>query len=296
MDFGVASVDFLEEVGVDEGEYDHADAFDAHNNVLVFFHALHVAFGAGVEAAGHSHPLVFTEVGAGVDAAACCVVAGKKPQQVNRLLGYDLNLAVVGIAIDPHRYGGRIGAPFGFETQCVGACGFYEQYMRYHSLEAGPMPVGRADLFGKEHFAALCREGFLGSKVQAGLYGKPVFGFGRGAVAVHVGICLTLMWYAAAKAFYHISHDRPSVIRFGSQSLAYTGTVSVVGPPGAGFWRIFPTGDIDGEAAAKLRKISYFVMQSCAIYINKVWLSRSFVDGWGCGVAGFDVNLLVTFF
>ena len=75
MDFGGGG-EGEEEVGVDEGEEDHADAFDFNEDLFVFFDALDVAFVALVEAAGYADVLVGPEFMAGVDATFGGVVGG----------------------------------------------------------------------------------------------------------------------------------------------------------------------------------------------------------------------------
>lgn len=73
--------DWLEEVGVDEGEHDEADAFDADDDVLVLFYALDVAFAAGEEASGDADVFVLPEILFVEYLAAGGVVGCKKPQQ-----------------------------------------------------------------------------------------------------------------------------------------------------------------------------------------------------------------------
>lgn len=85
------SVDFFEEVGVDVGEHYQADAFDADNDVFVFFDALHVAFEAFVYAAGDADVFVLFEILFVEYLAAGCVVCGDEPQQIDRFLRYYLN-------------------------------------------------------------------------------------------------------------------------------------------------------------------------------------------------------------
>lgn len=53
---------------MDEGEEDHADAFDFNDDLLVFLYSLHVAFVAFIEAAGNADVLVGMEFMTGVDA------------------------------------------------------------------------------------------------------------------------------------------------------------------------------------------------------------------------------------
>lgn len=66
---------------MDEGEDDEADAFNADDDVFVFFDSLDVACAAGEEASGDADVFVFPEILFVVYLAAGCVVGGKEPQQ-----------------------------------------------------------------------------------------------------------------------------------------------------------------------------------------------------------------------
>lgn len=68
---------------MDEGEDDEADAFDADDDVLVFFDSLDVACAAGEEASGDADVFVLPEILFVEYLAAGGVVGCKKPQQVD---------------------------------------------------------------------------------------------------------------------------------------------------------------------------------------------------------------------
>ena len=121
----------LEEVGVDEGEHQQADAFDAHYHVLVLFHALNVAFVALKRPSDDPDVLAGLEVGLVEDLTLGGVVGGQQPEQLDRAGGYHLYLLVAGVAVDPER-NRQLGmlTAFGFEFQGILARCADEQYAR----------------------------------------------------------------------------------------------------------------------------------------------------------------------
>lgn len=91
----------FEEVGVDEWEDYHAEAFDFDYHVAVFLDAFDKAFVALVGASGDAHALVNGEVFSGVDAARACVAAGEEAEEVDGFLRDGLNLVALRVAVDP---------------------------------------------------------------------------------------------------------------------------------------------------------------------------------------------------
>lgn len=126
-----------EEVGVDVGQDDHADAFYADYHVLVLVYPLDVAFVAFVEAARDPYALFDLEFARGVDAAAGGVVGREQAQQVYGALRDDLDVAAVGIAVYPHGEGsGLRAAAGGLEREGLIMGGLYEQDVGNHGPEA----------------------------------------------------------------------------------------------------------------------------------------------------------------
>ena len=91
----------LEEVGVDVGEHDGAEAFDLGDDVFVFFDALDGAFVAFVEAADDADALSGFVIGFGEDFTASGVVGCQESEQFNRCLWNWLNGVVAGLSVDP---------------------------------------------------------------------------------------------------------------------------------------------------------------------------------------------------
>ena len=73
----------FQQIGVDEGEHDHADAFDFDYHMLVFTNTLHIAFHALVGAACDPYMLVFLEIPVVVYFATACVGRRCQSQQVD---------------------------------------------------------------------------------------------------------------------------------------------------------------------------------------------------------------------
>lgn len=73
----------MEEVGVDVGEEDEADAFDADYDVFGFLHADHVSGVALEGTAGDSHVLVGFEIRFSEYFALGCVVGCQQSEKVD---------------------------------------------------------------------------------------------------------------------------------------------------------------------------------------------------------------------
>ncbi len=128
----------LKEVGVDEREDDHADAFDAYDDVAVLGDAADVAFVALVDAAGDADAFARLEVAGVVDAAPGGVVGGEQPKQVDGLLRDDLDGVVAGIAVDPDGWGhAGVLSAFGFESQRFRAGGADKEDVGDDGLDPG---------------------------------------------------------------------------------------------------------------------------------------------------------------
>lgn len=168
------SVEGLEEVGVDEGEEEDADAFDLDGDVAVARHAHHRAFVTGEDAAGDAHTLRGSEVVDVIHAAAGGVVGGEEFQQVHLALGYGLYLVAVGVAVDPEGDGAGLLAPFGFVGQGVVGRGTDEDYVGYDGAATPLAGGGGHRLDGEVYVVARGAEGFRGAEVLAGAYGVPV--------------------------------------------------------------------------------------------------------------------------
>lgn len=173
------SVQGLEEVGVDVGEEDQADAFDLDGDVAVAGYADHGAFVAGEDAAGDADALRGSEVAYIIYLAAGRVVGRQELQQIHLTLRYGLYLFAVGVAVHPHRDGTGVPASIGLKAQGVGGCGADEDYV---GNDGALSPVaGRAGhRLGREvDFGAGRPQGFGGAEVLACANGKPFFGFGH---------------------------------------------------------------------------------------------------------------------
>ena len=168
-----------EEVGVDEGEEDEADAFDLDHDVFVFLDSLNVAFVAFVVAAGDAHFLVFPEILFGEYLAAGGVVGCEEAEQLYGALRDYLYPVVVGIAVDPEGYGEfGVVAAGSFESHGVFLGGLDEE----DTGDDGPFAflLVRTDhcLFRKVDLLAERRQEFFGLEVVSRLYREPFGGFG----------------------------------------------------------------------------------------------------------------------
>lgn len=170
----LVSVQGLEEVGVDEGEEEDADAFDLDGDVAVARYAHHRAFVAGEDAAGDADALRGLEVVDVIYPAAGGVVGGEELQQVHLALGNGLDLVAVGVAVDPEGYGAGLLAPFGFVGQGVVGRGTDEDYVGYDGAATPLAGGGGHRLDGEVYVVARGAEGFRGAEVLAGAYGVPV--------------------------------------------------------------------------------------------------------------------------
>lgn len=170
------SVHGLEEVGVDEGEEEDADAFDLDGDVAVARHAHHRAFVAGKDAAGDADALSGVEVANVIYAAAGGVVGREELQQVHLALGDGLYLVAVGVAVYPEGYGAGALSPFCFVGQGVVGGGSDEDDVRYDGA-AAPVAGGVSHrLDGEVYVVARGAERFRGAEVLAGADGVPVKG------------------------------------------------------------------------------------------------------------------------
>lgn len=169
----------VEEVGVDVGEEDQADAFDLDGDVAVAGHADHGAFVAGEDAAGDADALRGSEVAHIIYVAAGGVVGRQELQQVHLTLRYGLYLFAVGVAVHPHRDGAGVLASVGLKAQGVGGCGADEDYMGYDGALA-PVAGRAGHHLGREvDFGACLPQGLGGAEVLACANGEPFFGFGH---------------------------------------------------------------------------------------------------------------------
>lgn len=172
-DRGFNGIEGLEEVGVDEGEHEKADAFDADYDVAVAGDADHGAFVAGEEAAGDADALVGTEAAAVVDGTAGGVVGGEELEEVNLSLGDGLDVAAVGVTVHPEGYGAGDGASFGFEAQCLGTGGADEEDVRYDGALALVARGGDDGLRGEVYLRTDVAELAGGAEVLARANGEP---------------------------------------------------------------------------------------------------------------------------
>ncbi len=123
--------EWLEEVGVDEGEEHHADAFDLDDDVFVFADALDEAFVAFEGTAGDTHFLVLSEIFFGEDLASRSVVGCQELQQADGGFGDDLDAVVGRVTVYPE--GDRqlgVGASGSFELDGVVFGGLDEEDSR----------------------------------------------------------------------------------------------------------------------------------------------------------------------
>lgn len=170
------SVYRFEEVGVDVGEEDAADPFEADDDVAVLLHSLYVAFVAGVEAGGDTHFFVLFEVGLVVDLTAGGVGTGQQAQQLDAAFADLLDAVVGGIAVDPEGDvdAGEVAALFFQAEGGVLGCPDEEDVGDDGPL-AGLLPGTAYGLFGEEDLSDPGGELLFGGEVLAGADGKPVF-------------------------------------------------------------------------------------------------------------------------
>lgn len=97
-------VEGIEEIGVDEGKKDEANAFDFDNDVFVFLHPNNIAF-VSLELSTHnSYGLAFFEFFFCKYLTSGAVVGCEQAQQLNGGFGNYLYLIVFGISIYPKGY------------------------------------------------------------------------------------------------------------------------------------------------------------------------------------------------
>lgn len=110
-----------EEVGVDEGEGDGADAFDLYYYVAVALDTAHVAAVAGKGAGDHFNGLPGVEVGAVVDLTAGGIGSREEPQELHLGVFDGLDGSSAFVAVDPEWFYGveGVAAAF-FELEEVG--------------------------------------------------------------------------------------------------------------------------------------------------------------------------------
>ncbi len=159
---------------MDKGEDDHADAFDADNDVAVLGDAADVAFVALVDAAGDADAFARLEVAGVVDAAPGGVVGGEQPKQVDGLLRDDLDGVVAGVAVDPDGRGQAGGlSALGFEGQRFRAGGADKEDVWDYGLDPG-LAAGDCDLLlGEEDLVTDFGQVLFGLEVVLRPDGEP---------------------------------------------------------------------------------------------------------------------------
>ena len=176
---------------MDEGEQNGAEAFDAHHHVLVFLHALHVAFVAAERAAGHAHALAGPEILFAVDAAPRGVGCREQPQQLHGALRHLLHLLRARIAVYPEGGHGLprflTALPFHGQGDLFG--GADEEHAWDNGTHARAAVAAFYALLREVHLAAPGRQLGLGLESLAGADGKPLFRVGQcRSVVVHASI------------------------------------------------------------------------------------------------------------
>lgn len=163
-----------QEVGVDVGQDDHADAFDAHYHVLVLIYPLDVAFVAFVDASGDPYAFFDLEFPGGVDCASGGVVGRQETQEVYGALWNDLYVSGVWVAVYPHGYGSGLRASAGgLERDGVLMRGLYEQEMWNHGPEACLASGLSHGLFQEKDLVAEPGEDFFRVQILSGPYREP---------------------------------------------------------------------------------------------------------------------------
>ncbi len=198
---------------MDEGEEDHADAFDFDDDVLVFLYAHHIAFVAGKLAAGDAHPLVFLEVGFGENLTFGGVAGCEQAQQLDGAAGYFLYPVFLGVAVDPewHRHFGVLAA-VGFHFEGFRAGGADEEHARYYGAGAD-VAVLVLDLLGEEEYVVAHAGQFVRrTKFLARLDRVPMWGIMSNDSLAHDSIHFTLVRLCRRGRRGRIIHNCPSAV------------------------------------------------------------------------------------
>lgn len=167
---------FFEEVGVDEGEGDGAEAFDLDDDVLVAADAAGVAFVAGKRSADHAKSVADLEFFFAVDLTPHGVVGCQQPEKTHLFFAYGLQLATAQVAVDPElRQTGGLGAALGLDALGLIFLGIHEEQARDH----GPLmhfAVGAPHIFyGQVGLDMPLAELSLKLEGLGCTYGVPVF-------------------------------------------------------------------------------------------------------------------------
>lgn len=212
---------------MNEREHDKADSFNLNNHMPVFPNPLDCPSIAFKNSTGNPNGLPLPEIRFRKNLAARCIVSREKPEQIDLMLGDNLNCLILVVAVNPERDKHSILLPasrFEFKRAVVGSPD--KQHMRDYRPSLNDSRRGFLFFFREKHLITfLCKQRF-GLGIMPCPDGIPVI-----VCCFHFVRIIKDTFLPVARrgdSATCISHNRPLTKRFGSQGRAYPGAFPVV--------------------------------------------------------------------